>query len=74
MKRGEEAVQRLEPPSDRDQKMTSDEIPPFPRGSFLDAVRESSRLLTERTKISVSYHPRPPAQISHRFLSAHRST
>jgi len=34
--------------------MPSDKIPPFPQGSFIDAVRESSKLLTERTKISIN--------------------
>ena len=28
--------------------------PPFPQGSFIEAVRESSKLLTEKTKITVS--------------------
>jgi hypothetical protein len=38
--------------------MSPDKIPPFPQGSFTDAVRESSRLLTEQVKITVSLHRR----------------
>ena len=58
-------------------KMSSDKIPPFPQGSFIDAVRESSKFLTERTKISVSPHslfPFNSRDSSFTSLSPHRST
>ena len=45
-------------------RMSSDGIPPFPQESFIDAIRESSKLLTEQTKITVSFCPRPSTKSS----------
>jgi len=39
---------------DHDQTMPPDEIPPFPQGSFIDAIRESSKTLTGQTKITIN--------------------